>query len=236
MVAEFGARATDQEVGKSMDDWAELDALVEELRQEDVERWHQLDELRIQLGTLQPISEVITRQFSELQVDAHLGAINDRLLGGFGSVEVVHSGAGIEYAAALVWPAHVGPHAPPEESEGGVYRIEVWLGPNLQDGRARIRIEGAKRLEATLPTSSGRFRAALLTVFRNPQFVDRVVETETTESEGEQTDRAESELETEFAFQPAEAESELDVEHVTLENPLPNEPASDEAENAGSTS
>ncbi|MGI8549522.1 MAG: hypothetical protein ACR2PL_01820, partial [Dehalococcoidia bacterium] len=47
------------------------------------------------------------------------------------------------------------------------------LGPDLPTGRTRIRISGAKKMEATLPTSVERFRAALLTVFRNPQFVER---------------------------------------------------------------
>jgi hypothetical protein len=157
-----------------MNDWPELDALYEELRQANEEHWKRTQELREQLSSLQPHLEVIASQFQELQVDEHLRAINDRLLGGLGSVEIVHGGVGIEYAAALVWPGHVHPQAEGQQTAPeDIYRIDVWLGPGMEDGRARIRIHGAKRLEAVLPTSGERFRSALLTVFRNPQRVPR---------------------------------------------------------------
>jgi hypothetical protein len=193
-----------------MEDWTELEELAGELRQQDEERWKQLDELRQQFEALQPHVEVIKRQFSELEVDAHLHALNQRLLGGLGSVEMIHSGAGLEYIAALVWPAHVSPQAAPEGAAAeGAYRIEVWLGPGLQDGRPRIRISGSKRLEAVLPTTTARFRSALLSVFQAPQFIAR--------PEGEPT---------EAAAEPAQAgEPEADAgeakEQVEDEQPEP---------------
>ncbi len=157
-----------------MDDWPELDALIQELREANEERWRRTDELRQQLAGLQPQLEVISRQFQDLRIDEHLRSINDRMLGGLGSVEIVQGGVGIEYAAALVWPGHVHPQGEADDSaQESMYRIEVWLGPGLQDGRARIRIAGSKRLEAFLPTSGERFRSALLTVFRDPQRVSR---------------------------------------------------------------
>jgi len=58
-------------------------------------------------------------------------------------------------------------------SEGeGEYRVEVFLhlGP---DGRGRIRVEGAKRLEAPLPTSRTRLRSVLLTAIQSPKFVEK---------------------------------------------------------------
>lgn len=156
-----------------MDDWSELEELVNDLEQRYEERWRQLAELRQQMAALQSHLEIIRRQFDELEVDAHLQALNQKLLGGLGSVEMIHSGAGIEYIAALVWPAHIVPQDIQDASEDGVYRIEVWLGPSLEDGRPRIRISGSKRLEALLPTSSNRFRSALLTVFQSPMFIVR---------------------------------------------------------------
>jgi hypothetical protein len=154
-----------------MDDWSELDDLVNELRQQHEERWQRLDDLRQQFSALQPHVDVIGRQVSDLAVDDHLHAVNQRLLGGLGSVETVRSGAGVEYIAALLWPAHIAPTAAPDAPGDGVYRIEVWLGLGLEDGRPRIRISGSKRLEAVLPTTSARFRAALLAVLKSPQFV-----------------------------------------------------------------
>jgi hypothetical protein len=162
-----------------MNDWPELDALVQELQQANEERWRKTDELRQQISGLQTQLGVITQQFEALQVDGHLRALNDRLLGGLGSIEIVHGGVGIEYAAALVWPGHVHPRSDDEQPvEESMYRIEVWLGPGLDDGRARIRIAGAKRLEAVLPTSGERFRSALLSVFSNPQRMARPVSEE----------------------------------------------------------
>jgi hypothetical protein len=157
-----------------MDNWPELDALYEELRRENEEHWRRTDELRQKLAELQPQIDIISQQFGDLQVDQHLRSINDRLLAGLGSVEVIYGGVGIEYAAALVWPGHAQTQAEGDDSaDEAMYRIDVWLGPALEDGRARIRLVGAKRLEAFLPTSSERFRTALLTVFRNPQRVER---------------------------------------------------------------
>src|SRR6476469_9128197 len=155
-----------------MDEWPELDALVEELHKAHEERWRTAQDLRQQLAMLQPHVEVLSRQFEELQVEAHLRLINERILAGLGSVELVHAGTGIEYLGALVWPAHVHPaEGEAQPSVGEVCRIEVWLGPNLEDGRPRIRIAGERRLEATLPTSPERFRSALLRVFQQPQRV-----------------------------------------------------------------
>jgi hypothetical protein len=170
-----------------MDDWPELDELIQELQQANEERWQRTQELRQQLDGLQPQLELVELQFRALQVDEHLRLLNERALGGLGNVEVVHGGVGIEYAAALVWPPHIHPGVDGgQPDEEGVYRIDVWLGPGLQDGRGRIRIAGARRLEAVLPTSTERFRSALLSVFRDPQRVARPAGTETVETAGQQ--------------------------------------------------
>lgn len=154
-----------------MTDWPELDTLVEELRAQNEERWRQTQELHEQLSQIQAQLEVVGRQYDELQVRELLQEINERLLGGLGTLESMHGGKGLEFVAALVWPLHCDPRSIPAELGDGVYRINVWLGLHLQDGKPRIRISGARRLQATLPTSVDRFRAALLTVFRDPEFL-----------------------------------------------------------------
>jgi hypothetical protein len=168
-----------------VDDWAELEQLIEELRSANQERWTLMETTRQQLAGLQPHLDVISRQYEALEIERHLREMNERLLGGLGNVEVVQSGMGIEFIAALIWPASLGPaEADNSPEEGTICRIEVWLGPGLQDGRARIRIAGAKRLEAVLPTTSERFRIALLSVFRNPQMVRQPVSGATEEEQG----------------------------------------------------
>ena len=155
-------------------DWPELDALLDELRAGNDERWQEAQELRKQFEQLQSRLQVLAEQYTGLQVHETLQMLNDRLLSGMGTIEMVHSGVGIEYIAALVWPAYFDPRASGDDaSKEGLYRIDVWLGPGMQDGQPRIRISGEKRLEAKLPTNTERFRGALLSVFRSPRFVAR---------------------------------------------------------------
>lgn len=155
-----------------VEEWPELTELVEQVRSDNAEGWQRTERLRQELGGLQPHLELIAAQFAELDIEGHLRLLNERLLAGMGNLESIHSGMGIERVAALAWPVDFHPQQTGEETaRSGMFRIEVWMGPGLQDGRARIRIAGAKRLEAVLPTSAERFRTALLAVFRNPLFV-----------------------------------------------------------------
>jgi hypothetical protein len=156
-----------------IDDWQELEGLVEELRSAREESWQRAEQLRQQMSSLQPHLEIIARQYEDLGVAAHLGRLNEKLLAGMGSVEVIESGLGFERVAALVWPAQIDPRDRDGSESDGYFRIEIWMGPGFQDGRPRVRIAGAKRLEATLPTNAERFRSALLMAFRDPQFVER---------------------------------------------------------------
>jgi len=157
------------------EDWPELAELIARIEEGAAEGWQRASQVRAQAAGLAPHVVGLAQQFVDLGVDVHLRQLNERLLGGLGSVELVEGGMGVERIAALVWPADIHPQPASSEAEQGegLYRIEVWLGPGLQDGRARIRIAGAKRLEAVLPTSAERFRAALLSVFQSPMFVQR---------------------------------------------------------------
>jgi len=163
------------------EDWPELAELIARIEEAGADGWQRASQVRAQAAGLAPHVEGLAQQFVDLGVDAHLRQLNERLLAGLGSVELIVGGMGVEWVAALVWPADIHPQPPPSEVEEGegLYRIEVWLGPGLQDGRARIRIAGAKRLEAVLPTSPERFRAALLAVFQSPMFVRRTAAEET---------------------------------------------------------
>ena len=166
------------------DEWPELAELVAQIEGLESEGWKRSAEVRTQTSGLALHIASLAQCFADLEVDTHLRLLNDKLLGGLGSVELIQGGMGVERIAALVWPSDIHPQPPTgEEQAEGVYRIEVWLGPGLQDGKARIRIAGAKRLEAVLPTSAERFRAALLLVFQNPAFMPRPASPETDEGE-----------------------------------------------------
>ncbi|MGI8550870.1 MAG: hypothetical protein ACR2PL_08810, partial [Dehalococcoidia bacterium] len=103
-------------------DWPELDALFGELREQNEERWKQAEELREQFGRLGPQFETVGRQWDELQVRNLLQTLNERLLGGLGTLELVQSGGGIEFIAGLLWPPSIDPRAADEElSRDGVY-------------------------------------------------------------------------------------------------------------------
>jgi hypothetical protein len=149
--------------------------LVAQIREENSVGWQRSMAVRAQASALQAHIELIAGQYDALQIENCLRDLNQELLAGLGNVELVHAGMGLERVAALTWPADIHPRASAETErpEDGVYRVEIWLGPALEDGKAKIRIAGAKRLEAALPTSSDRFRSALLAVFHNPLFLAR---------------------------------------------------------------
>lgn len=176
-----------------MADWPELDALAQEIREQNDARWQQTDTLRRHFQELRGQHGLAADQFASLKVQELLEVINEQVLAGLGTVEVVQSGAGMEVLAALAWPAFCDPRVSEESSDAGVYRIEVWLGLDPQSSRLRIRLAGEKRLEATLPTSEERFRAALLQVFRSPRFLSHgPAEGEQAESEEINEEQAES--------------------------------------------
>ena len=153
------------------EEWPELDTLAAELREQSHEGWQQVDELRSQFEPLNAQKDLIASQCVELRVRELLQSINTRILGGLGTLEIVQAGAGLELIHGLVWSPHIDPRRHADEAEGTVYRIDVWLGLSLEDAKARVRIIGAKRLEATLPTSPERFRSALLAVLREPRLL-----------------------------------------------------------------
>jgi hypothetical protein len=161
------------------DVWEELDALCRELLPaEGTEDSDLRDRLRTQRETFRAAAEALDRHLHDLAAEAALAQVRDRLLAGMGVLQHLSFELGLERRLALVWPAAADPRS---ELSGtaGEYAIEVrlWMG---EDGRARVRVTGQKRLEAVLPVSREKFRGALLSAVRAPLFTRRPSEAEAT--------------------------------------------------------
>jgi hypothetical protein len=160
--------------------WADLDAYCEQLRAEHADWAERLDAIETQLLSLRATLAGIATQYHTLGIEEDLALINERILGGVGVAQSVRVGHDLERYVALIWPASGDPRpAMAQAGDEAEYRVEAWLhlGP---DGKGRIRIEGEKRLEATLPTSRERVRSVLMRAIQAPKLVrpgDRPVET-----------------------------------------------------------
>jgi hypothetical protein len=150
------------------DSWDELDALCEELHGLDAEAAERRAHLAAELESMRPVLDLLDRHDTELAPAAALEAVRTRLLSGAGVIQRTAAAFGLDRLLVLAWPAGADPR-PDLSSAAGEYRVEVWLGLNEQ-GRARVRVIGAKRMEATLPVPLDRFRAVLLNAVRAPAF------------------------------------------------------------------
>jgi hypothetical protein len=153
--------------------WNGLDAYCEQLRAEHAEWAERIDAIDTQLLSLRATLAGIGEQYRTLGVEEDLALINERILGGTGMAQSLRIGHDLERYTALIWSTAGDPRPgmtrPDEDAE---YRVEVWMhmGP---DGKGRIRIEGEKRLEATLPTSRERVRSVLIRAVQSPKLVSR---------------------------------------------------------------
>lgn len=153
--------------------WNDLDTYCEQLRVEHAEWAERIDTLDAQLLALRATLAGIGEQYQTLGVEEDLALINERILGGAGMAQSLRIGHDLERYTALIWSPAGDPRPgmirPDEDTE---YRVEVWMhmGP---DGQGRIRIEGEKRLEATLPTSRERVRSVLIRAVQSPKLVSR---------------------------------------------------------------
>ncbi len=186
--------------------WTDLDAYCEQLRTEHGEWSERIDAIDTQLTALRTALAGIGEQYRALGIDDDLTLINERILGGVGMVQSLRIGHDLERYVALIWPAAGDPRPTMTRAEEEAeYRVEIWmhLGP---DGKGRIRIEGEKRLEATLPTSRERVRSVLIRTAQSPKLVSR------------------SEAETADAATPPPPEHP-DEEPVEEASPRPGDPA-----------
>jgi hypothetical protein len=150
------------------DTWQELDDLCTEVQALNATWAERRTRLETELDALRPILDLLDRYHAELAAETALDAVRTRLLGGAGVIQQTSAAFGLERLAVLAWPASADPR-PDLSGATGEYRVEVWLGVNEQ-GRARVRVVGAKRLEAVLPVPVEKFRAVLLGAIRAPAF------------------------------------------------------------------
>jgi hypothetical protein len=156
----------------STSDWPDLDGYCDELRGAHAEWAERVSAVRLQLAQLQSELIEIASQQHVLGIAEDLERLNEAVLGGTAVAQTLRLGYGLERYLALFWPAALDPRPALARSTGdGEYRVEVYLhvGP---DGKGRIRVEGAKRLEAPLPTSRARVRGVLLRAVQDPKLVE----------------------------------------------------------------
>lgn len=150
-------------------EWDELEQLCREIEQASGGAAERRARLRGEREALKPALEEIERFWQALAPEQALEQVRDQLLGGSALLERVTAVYGLERMAALVWPASADPRPELAAAKGG-YRVQVLLSLNEQ-GRPRIRVTGAKRLEAILPVAPEKFRAVLLGAVRAPEHV-----------------------------------------------------------------
>ena len=156
------------------DTWEELEALCRELPASDEGETDARSQLKAQIEMLRPALEALDRHDSDLATEEALMLVRDRLLGGAAVIQRISFEYGLERLVTMMWPAALDPR-PDLARAGGEYRIEVWLQMG-EDARPRVRVIGARRMEATLPVAREKFRAVLLGAVRAPAYLEHAHE------------------------------------------------------------
>ena len=171
-------------------DWTDLDAYRAQLRTEHAAWAERVTLVETQLASVQPAALGIASQYQALGIEEDLERLNETILAGAAMVQTARLAFDLERYITLVWPVAGDPRPEMAREDGeGEYRIEIWLhvGP---DGRGRIRVEGAKKLEAPLPTTRERLRRVLLATIQAPRYVMPSVRAG--EEEGMEQDRTQT--------------------------------------------
>lgn len=151
------------------DEWEELETLCREIEEAgSPEAAERRNRLRAHLEALTPALDVVGQHVSALDPEGALARIRDRLLGGAGVIQQTVLEHGLDRLTVLAWGAAADPR-PEMAGARGEYQIEIWLGLS-ETGRPRVRVVGAKRLEAALPVAVEKFRSVLLGAVRAPKF------------------------------------------------------------------
>lgn len=169
--AEDAAAEPEKETPARTSDWPDLEGYREQLRADHVEWSERVSAVGAQLAALAPALVALAAQQRALGILDDLERLNEAVLGGAAVTQTLRLGYGLERYLVLFWPAALDPRPTLAQAAGdGEYRVEVYLhvGP---DGQPRIRVEGARRLEAPLPTSRARVRGVLLSAIQNPKLV-----------------------------------------------------------------
>ena len=152
-------------------DWPDLDAYRQQLREEHAAWSERLHTVQTQLASVRPVLAQIAAQYEALGVEQDIMWLCEAVLGGAGMVQRVRFDFDLERYLTLAWPAQADPRPALAEAHAeGEYRVDIWFGIG-PDGRARVRVEGAKRLEAPLPTTRERLRKVLLGAVQSPRHI-----------------------------------------------------------------
>lgn len=163
-----------------MSDWAELDALVAELRGANPEWAKRLDERETeskdagQIAT--QIAAEVERHVAELGVREALEMLARQALADMATLHEARGPFGYTRTMTLVWRSADDPRPELAATQDARLTLEVSIGPRMLlpiepppgDTRLTVAIIGEKRLIATLPTTREKFRAALLRAFAAP--------------------------------------------------------------------
>lgn len=153
--------------------WAELEEHLAALRAEHAAYAEQMEALTQQTSIMRGVLEQLATYATTLGVEEDLIRLCDQVLGGLGTVQRLRSPLGFSHGVSLFWDAQTDPRpslARPGAPADYVVNVLLYLG---DDGRPRVRVEGAKRLEAPLPTSRTRLRGVLLQAIQNPRLVSQ---------------------------------------------------------------
>jgi hypothetical protein len=202
-----------------IDDWAELEALIVELREAN-ERWRNTNEtLQKQLESFREVTEQIEQHFDGLAVYDSLLTLSSRVLNDAARVHTGRLNYGLTLSAAMVWYAMDDPRLElADASPEGSYTIEVRIGPRYllgverdagasSDQRMSVLIAGEKQLVATLPTTPEKFRAALLRAFTAPHYSGPPRETTPSEAMPAEGSTSEADAEGTAGVQPESADA-----------------------------
>lgn len=159
------------DVNWTASDWPDLDQLATQLRADQQDWAERLATVQTQLLTVQPLLTTLAEQYEQLAIEEDIHRLRAATLGGAGLIQAGRFDFDMERYLALVWPVGADPR--PElagVAGGGHYQVYVSFTINEQ-GRACVRVQGEKRLEASLPVSREKLRSVLLQAVQRPRHV-----------------------------------------------------------------
>jgi hypothetical protein len=157
--------------GEAPGDWPDLDALHARLRADNSAWAERLDTVQTQLGTVQPLLATLAEQYEQLAIEEDIHRLRAATLGGAGLIQSGRFDFDMERYLALIWPVAADPRPDLAGVEGGGH-FQVYVSFTINDaGRACVRVQGEKRLEANLPVSREKLRSVLVQAIQRPRHV-----------------------------------------------------------------
>ena len=151
--------------------WPALDEYHARLRADHTDWAERLDTVQTQLLAVQPVLASLAEHYKQLDVEHDLHQLRAATLGGAGLIQSGRFDFDMERYVALIWPAAADPRPDLAGVEGGGH-YQVYVSFTINDGgRACVRVQGEKRLEANLPVSREKLRSVLLQAVQRPRHV-----------------------------------------------------------------